>query len=401
MPFGSTQTPTEITFLTARGTSFAPPSRAALERAAKLLGSVLSDDEEQTDASAKGGSGKGKGKARVPFSLLEGENGEGPAPDPSSLRQLSTSDSAAAPRPPPSATLLPDRRRLGAAHIPPKPIPLPPPLSQSGSGAQQPLAAPPLPTPLAAPRPRPALPAHLASTPSRRGSHTSFASPGPSSSARHAASQAGGPSTGASTPLRRIGISLGTTPRAATPNSVGGTPSGAGRRTRKAFATPFKKEVAPAFSLAAGEPAAIEPTPTAVTLGSAARISTSTIAAGPSTPAAPLGGRLVSVAGTPLRAGITGDRRQTATPGRAERRPSGTARPLRNDYPAVFDLTRATLFLLSFDAGEWLLTRSASFAAAPVNRLSMREAYIRPEFHAEEELPLYGLCVFRLGQLWL
>jgi hypothetical protein len=342
VPFGSTQTPSEVTFLTARGTSFAPPSRAALERAAKLLGSVLSDDEAEVDGPIKTVSVKGKGKARVPFGLLEGENGEGPAPDASGLRQLSA-ESAAAPRPPPSATLLPDRRRLGAANIPSGPIPLPPPLSQGGGPAQQPLAAPPPPATLAAPRPRPALPSYIASTPSRRASHTSFASPGPSYSVRQATSLAGGLNAGgASTPLRRIGISLGTTPRAATPGSGGGTPSGTGtgRRTRKAFATPFKKEVAPASVPAVGEPVAVLPGSSAVPPGSAARPIELNAVAGPSTPAAPSGNRPVSVAGTPLRAGITGDRRQTATPSRTVRRPSGAARPLRSDYPAVFDLTR-------------------------------------------------------------
>lgn len=35
----------------------------------------------------------------------------------------------------------------------------------------------------------------------------------------------------------------------------------------------------------------------------------------------------------------------------------------------------------------------AAVTAAFADRLSMCEAYIRPEFHAEEELPLYGLYV--------
>lgn len=341
MPFGSTQTPSEITFLTARGTSFAPPSRAALERAAKLLGSVLSDDEEELGGSVKLPGGKVKDKARVPFGLIEGENGEGPAPDASSIRRMST-EAAAAPRPPPSATLLPDRRRIGAASIPSGPIPLPPPLSQTGTKDQHTLnlALPP-PTALAAPRPRPALPNHLASTPSRRSSHTSFASPGPSSSVRQGTSLAGGSHAGASTPLRRIGISLGTTPRATTPGPVGGTPSGAGRRTRKAFATPFKKDVAPTPPPLADESVLALPRQSAALPGSATGPPNQpNAAAGPSTSVATPGGRLVSVAGTPLRAGITGDRRQTVTPSRPARRPSGTPRLLKSDYPAVFDLTR-------------------------------------------------------------
>ena len=51
--------------MTARGSAFAPPSKSALEKAAKLL--------EDDGPPAKT---KGNGRERLPSGLIEGENGE-------------------------------------------------------------------------------------------------------------------------------------------------------------------------------------------------------------------------------------------------------------------------------------------------------------------------------------
>lgn len=341
--------------MTARGTSFAPPSRAALERAAKLLNSVLSDDDGDDVGFGRAGSdgaaawkGKGKPLTRVPFGVLEGENGAvlppaalhaGARPGRSSL-----STEPALPRPPPSATLLPDRRRLSAADLPSAPITLPPLLTQApssttaSSSRQPPLGPPAAPTPINAPRPLP-LPAHLSSTPVRRGSPAL-----PASSSRTPI-----PLAGASTPLRRMGLSLGTAagagPRAGTPGGLGaravGTPPAlggalglAGGRGRKPFATPFKKAVGgPAAVVGAGTPV----TPAAAALPGPQVPSTASAFA----PAGP-GGKAISVAGTPLRAGVPGDReRRRSVSSAANGGAKGGKGGPRTDYRRVFDLTRA------------------------------------------------------------